>query len=51
MESIVVERKYCPDCKCYVQAEIAPYNPDNIDEGLIWQCLQCGCAIEFLDEK
>ena len=49
-EPIIVERKFCPDCKCYVQAEVSFYNPDNHDEGLIWQCLQCGCAIEFLDE-
>jgi RNase P subunit RPR2 len=50
MESIIVERKYCPDCKAYVQAEVTYLNPDKPDEGMIWQCLQCGCAIEPLDE-
>lgn len=50
METIKVERKYCPDCKCQVQAEKTLYNPDEPDEGLIWQCLECGCAIEWVDE-
>jgi len=49
-DTLIIERKYCPDCKCYVQAQISLYNPDNPDEGLIWECLQCGNAIEFLDE-
>jgi hypothetical protein len=47
---IIVERKYCPDCKCQVQAEVSKYNPDDPESLLIWQCFQCGCAIEFIDE-
>jgi RNase P subunit RPR2 len=47
MEPIVVERKYCPDCKSYVQAEVSK---DEVDpEKLIWQCLQCGCGIEYVN--
>ena len=47
MDSIAVERKYCPDCKCHVQAQVVP---DEVEtDKLIWQCLQCGCAIEFFE--
>lgn len=47
---IYVERKYCPDCKCYVQAQLTLFDPDNIDDGFIWECLQCGNAIEYLED-
>jgi len=49
LEKIVVERKFCPDCRCHVQAEITKYDPDDPESSLIWQCLQCGNAIEFFE--
>jgi len=49
LEKIVVERKFCPDCGCHVQAEITKYDPDDPESSLIWKCLQCGNAIEYFE--
>lgn len=44
MEPIEVERRYCPDCGCYVQAELV-----KADDMWEWNCLECGCCIEWYE--
>jgi len=32
----------CPECKQTTLQDIVYYNPDNPDEGMVYQCLKCG---------
>jgi len=40
---IEVERKWCPDCETWVQAE---YKFNNEFNTFDWICLECGYCIE-----
>lgn len=33
-----VETRFCPDCECYVQAELIRDGDEDY-----WECLECGC--------
>jgi hypothetical protein len=50
MRTLETERKYCPDCRCYVQAEfvegVEDADGNTYDE---WNCLECGCCIEWYE--
>lgn len=48
MRAITVKRRYCPDCKCWVQAEFhEAVKADDNKEYDEWICLECGCCIEW----
>jgi len=40
-EDILIEKRFCPNCKEETKQVIKLYDPDDLEGGEVWQCTEC----------